>query len=218
MRRSSGCGSLVMRSFSKSFLVLAMVLALVSIGHADTIYTESINGDLSNDGLSPTPVTVGAGNNIISGTTGGATAPNVRDYFTISVTSGLRFVSLLELSGTQAGNLGFLGMQSGPQVTLPTNTVTAAGLLGWVHYAPTSSDIDVLPTMAIPANGSSGFGLPLGPGNYSFWLQDSSPGTFNYSFNIVLAPVPEVSTAALTIVGILALVPLLRRRHQFLKH
>jgi len=212
MRRSSDYRGLVMKLFSKCVLVIALVVAMFSVGHADTIYTESVNGELSNDGLIPTTITVGAGSNFISGTTGAG--PNFRDYFTISVTSGLRFVSLIELGGTQAGNLGFLGLQSGPQVTLPTNTPNAAGLLGWVHYAPTSSDIDVLPAMAIPANGSSGFTLPLGPGNYSFWLQDSSPGTFDYSFNIVLAPVPEVSTAALTIVGVLALVPILRRRLQ----
>src|SRR5215471_10370883 len=170
----------MMQLCSKILLITALVLAMFSIGYADTIYSESVNGELSNDGLNPTPIPVGAGFNIISGSTGGSTAPNTRDYFTISIPSTLRFVSLIELAGTQAGNVGFLGLQSGPQVTLPTNTTTAAGLLGWDHYAPTSSDIDILPVMAIPANGSSGFALPLGPGTYSFWLQDSSPGEFQY--------------------------------------
>jgi hypothetical protein len=115
------------------------------------------------------------------------------------------------LAGTQAGNVGFLGLQSGTQVTLPTNTQTAAGLLVWVHYAPTATDINLFPTMVIPANGSSGFTPPLGSGNYAFWLQDTSPGTFEYGLNIVLQPVPEPATLALTLVG-LALLPLLRRR------
>ena len=206
-----------MQLFSKSLLVIVLVLAMFSIGHADTIYSESVNGELSNDGLNPTGILVGAGSNIISGTTGGSTAPNFRDYFTIIVPSNLQFVSLIQMAGTEAGNLGFLGLQSGTQVTLPTNTVTAAGLLGWVHYAPTSSDINVLPTMAIPANSSSGFAVPLGSGNYSFWLQDSSPGTFQYSFNVVLAPVPEVSSAALAIIGILPLALLLRRSTRLLE-
>jgi hypothetical protein len=189
---------------------------MVSIGHADTIYSESINGDLSNDGLNPTGILVGAGSNIISGPTGGSTA-GFRDYFTIFVPSNLQLVSLIEMAGTQAGTLGFLGLQSGTQVTLPTNVVTAAGLLGWVHYAPTSSDINVLPTMAIPANSSSGFTIPLGSGNYAFWLQDSTPGTFEYSFNVVLAPVPEISSAALAILGLPALALLLRRSTRLLE-
>lgn len=205
-----------MQLYSKSLLVVAMVLAMVSIGHADTIYSESINGDLSNDGLNPTGILVGAGSNIISGTTGGSTA-GFRDYFTIFVPSNLQLVSLIEMAGTQAGTLGFLGLQSGTQVTLPTNVVTAAGLLGWVHYAPTSSDINVLPTMAIPANSSSGFTIPLGSGNYAFWLQDSTPGTFEYSFNVVLAPVPEISSAALAILGLPALALLLRRSTRLLE-
>jgi hypothetical protein len=206
----------MMQLYSKSLLVVAMVLAMVSIGHADTIYSESINGDLSNDGLNPTGILVGAGSNIISGTTGGSTA-GFRDYFTIFVPSNLQLVSLIEMAGTQAGTLGFLGLQSGTQVTLPTNVVTAAGLLGWVHYAPTSSDINVLPTMAIPANSSSGFTIPLGSGNYAFWLQDSTPGTFEYSFNVVLAPVPEISSAALAILGLPALALLLRRSTRLLE-
>ena len=197
---------------SKSLFAIALVLTMFSVVRADTIYIESINGDLSNDGLNPTVITVAGGSNFIVGTTGGTTAPDVRDYFTIFVPSNLQFVSLIELAGTQAGNLGFLGLQSGTQVTLPTNAVTAAGLLGWVHYAPAAADINVLPTMAIPVNGSSGFTPPLTSGNYAFWLQDTSPGTFQYAFNVVLAPVPEPPTVVLTLVGLFALFPLLRRR------
>src|SRR6187551_2213783 len=170
-----------MKWCSKVTVAIALVLTMYSISPADTIYLESSNGELSNDGLIPTVVPVGIGSNFIFGTTGGSTGANFRDYFTISVPETMRFVSLIEMSGTEAGNLGFLGMQSGSQVTLPTNTVTAAGLLGWVHYAPTAADINILPTMAIPANGSSGFTSPLASGNYAFWLQDSSPGTFQYT-------------------------------------
>jgi hypothetical protein len=119
---------------------------------------------------------------------------------------------LVERAGTQAGNVGFLGVQSGLQVTLPPTTTTAAGLLGWIHYGPTASDVDILPTMGIPANGSSGFVPPLGPGNYAFWLQDSSPGTFLYDFNIVLASVPEPSAAALMMMGLVALWPVFQLR------
>lgn len=201
-------------SFSKSLLVIGIVLAVVSIAQADTIYTESINGDLSNDGLNPTFISVTEGANRVFGTTGGGTGANLRDYFTIFVPSNLQIVSLIELAGTQAGNVGFLGLQSGSQVTLPTNTGTATGLLGWIHYAATSADINVLPTMGIPANGSSGFLPPLNTGNYAFWLQDTSPGTFQYGFNLVLAPIPEPSSAILTLAGLPIVIAVVARRRR----
>ncbi|HEY7163270.1 MAG TPA: PEP-CTERM sorting domain-containing protein [Candidatus Binatia bacterium] len=189
---------------------IALLMTMFSSAYGITVYSESINGDLSNDGLNPTVITLTAGSNNIIGTTGGDTAPNTRDYFTVFVPSNLRLVSLIERAGTQAGNVGFLGVESGTQLTLPTNTTTAAGLLGWIHYPPAATDTNILPTMAIAANGSSGFGPALGPGNYTFWLQDSSPGTFSYDFNIVLAPEP--SSVVLMIAGIFALWPIVRRR------
>ena len=195
-----------------SLAAIALVITMVSNGYGVTVYSEAVNGDLSNDGLNPTAIGLTAGSNDIIGTTGGGTAPNTRDYFTVTVPSNLRLVSLVERAGTQAGNVGFLGVQSGVQVTLPPTTTTAAGLLGWIHYGPTASDVDILPTMGIPANGSSGFVPPLGPGNYAFWLQDSSPGTFLYDFNIVLASVPEPSAAALMIMGLVALWPVFQLR------
>jgi hypothetical protein len=194
-----------------SFAAVILLLTMFSSAYGVTVYSEAVNGDLSNDGLNPTAIGLTAGANDIIGTTGGATAPNTRDYFTVTVPSNLRLVSLIERAGTQAGNVGFLGLQSGLQVTLPPTTTTAAGLLGWIHYAPTANDIDILPTIGIPANGSSGFVPPLGPGNYTFWLQDSSPGTFLYDFNIVLASVPEPSAAGLMMIGLIALWPIFRR-------
>ena len=131
-----------------------------------------------------------------------------RDYFTVTVPSNLKLTQLIEEAGTQAcgpGSLGFFAVQSGAQVTLPTNTATAAGLLGWIHYGPTATDINILPAMGIPASGSSGFVPPLGPGTYAFWLQDTSAGTFNYGLNFVLATIPEPSAGGLMIIGFFAL-------------
>ena len=201
----------MLQVYSKFLLAFALVVSMCSSAHAVTVYSESVNGDLSNDGLNPTVITVGVGSNVITGTTGGATAPNTRDYFTLVIPFNIELISLIEMAGTQAGNVGFLGLQSGPQVTLPINAATANGLLGWIHYAPTAADIDILPSMGVALNGASDFIPPLGPGTYSFWLQDSSPGTFQYSFNLILA-VPEPSSTVLMMSGLLGLWPFLRRR------
>jgi hypothetical protein len=192
---------------------IALVLTIFSSAHAVTVYSESVNGDLSNDGLSPTAIALGLGFNDIVGTTGRDQAGvSDRDYFTVSVPSNLKVTQLIELAGTQTLALGFLAVQSGTQVTLPVNTATAAGLLGWIHYGPAATDINILPTIGIPANGSTGFVPPLGPGNYAFWLQDTATGSFNYGFRLVLAAIPEPSAGALMMAGFFALWFFFRRR------
>jgi hypothetical protein len=200
----------------KSLAGIALVLAMFSNAHGVTVYSESVNGDLSNNGLNPTVLTLGVGSNEILGSTGQLAGVSDRDYFTFTVPSNLKVTQIIEEAGTQAGggqSLGFFAVQSGTQVTLPTNTATAAGLLGWIHYGPTATDINILPAMGIPANGSSGFIPPLGPGSYAFWLQDTSAGTFNYGLNVVLAPIPEPSAGALIITGFFALCWFFRRRN-----
>lgn len=199
----------------KSVTGIALVLAMFSNAHGVTVYSESVNGDLSNNGLNPTGITLGLGSNDIFGTTGQNAGVSDRDYFTLTVPANFIITQLIEAAGTQAGgpsSLGFFAVQSGPQVTLPTNTATAAGLLGWIHYGPTATDINILPAMGIPASGSTGFVPPLGPGSYSFWLQDTTVGTFNYGLKIVLASIPEPSTSALIITGFFALYWFSRRR------
>src|SRR5258706_15086588 len=164
---------------------ITLVLTMFSNAHALPVYSESVTGDLSNSGLTPTVITLALGSNEIVGTTGQPTTGVFdRDYFTITVPSNLKLAFVIEEAGTEAGQSGafargFLGIQSGPQVTLATNTATATGLLGWTHYVPTATDIDIFPAMGIAANGSTGFVPPLGPGTYSFWLQDTTVGTFN---------------------------------------
>lgn len=204
---------------SRAFTAIVLSLAFLSSAHAITIYSESATGDLSNNGLTPTVVTLVEGANDVIGTTGRDAVTTVvdRDYFTVTVPSHLRLVALIEVGGTQAGGpqaLGFIAIQSGNQVTLPTNTATAAGLLGWTHYGPTAADLDILPTIGVAANGSTGFVPPLGPGNYAFWIQDTTTGTFQYDFRLVLARVPEPSTMILVLAGLLALWPIRGLRHR----
>ena len=203
----------------KGLAAIALVLTMLSNAHAIPVYTESIDGDLSGSGLTPTVITLGLGSNEITGTTGNVAGVSDRDYFVVTVPLNFKLAQLIEEAGTEAGQSGafargFFAVQLGPQVTLPPNTMTATGLLGWTHYVPTATDIDILPAMGnpTPLNGATGFGPPLGPGTYAFWIQDTTPGTFNYGFDLVLV-VPEPASGGLMAVGLFALWGYLRRRN-----
>jgi hypothetical protein len=76
------------------------------------------------------------------------------------------------------------------------------------------TNIDILPAMAIPAEGSSGFTAPLG-GQYSFWIQELSPGTFPFGFDLELvSAVPEPGTFTMSLIGFATLVPVLLHRRR----
>ncbi|MGE0744541.1 MAG: hypothetical protein AB7K86_04810 [Rhodospirillales bacterium] len=175
--------------------VAASVLAW-SGAQAAVVYDESISGDFSNTGASPTAVTVGEGSNKIIGTTGADTVPNTKDYFTFTVPVGLALAHLVVLPGTNAapgapgGQLTFLGIQAGDTVTADGAGGSAAGLLGYVLFNAGNIGIDLLPAIGAAGLGATGFLPPLGPGDYSFWIQDTSGGTANYVLDLQLVTEP----------------------------
>ena len=108
----------------------ALLLAAVCVPavHAGVIYNETVNGDFANSGLTPTGgLVAAAGSNQILGTTGNTGTPD-RDYFTVTIPTGLQLNAITVLPGTTAGNVSFIGVQAGNQGTLPVTTATAAGL------------------------------------------------------------------------------------------
>ena len=177
-------------------ILLSRVLltAVLSSGcFGATIYDESILGDLSNSGLSPTFLNFSLGSNVVRGTTGLGTIVD-RDYFTFVVPQGAALTSLVELANTTVGSaVSFIGIQQGNAVTVP-DAQTAAGLLGWAHYGAATTDTDLLPAMSTPNLGSTGFNGSLGAGTYSVWIQDGNVGTFSYGFDFRLNAVPEPGT------------------------
>ncbi len=192
---------------------------------ADTIYDESTSGDLSNSGLNPTLLTVGAGDNDVFGTTGRGANGVDRDYFTFTVPNGLAVTAIVVLPGTATGDdVSFIGVQSGSQVTLPGNAPSAEGLLGWKHY--TAGNGNIINDLSIAAQGSKGFTPPLGPGSYAFWVQELSPGRYNYGFDFELEPfaaaVPDSGPGAIGLAAVLLTLfsfgswPSIRPRHRHL--
>ena len=199
------------------FIFLILFFGFLSDSSAVTVYNESVSGDLSNSGTTPTPVTVSAGSNDIFGTTGRAASGALDlDYFTINVPSGLGLRSIIVLPGTAGGPptlVSFLGIQAGSQVTVPITAANAAGLLGYHLYGATEINTDILPAIGTAGNSSTGFVPPLGPGSYAFWIEEGATGTFPYGFSLVLAQVPEPTALAMILAGLSVLLTMRRRKN-----
>jgi hypothetical protein len=191
-------------------LTLAAVALTPTPATASSIYVESVNGDLSNDPLSPTLLVASLGLNSITGTTvtpGPGAAGRDFDYFTLTVPTGLQLDSVV-LSNYFGANLTFFGMMAGtPFTVLPTDPplTIPPKLLGWVHMTPGLIGSDLFPTMSsqtIPAP-VIGFTAPLPAGAYSFWIQEAGADLANYSLAFNVSSVPESSTLALTSLALL---------------
>ncbi len=171
---------------------------------ADMIYDESINGDLSGSGLTPTALLFGAGSNQVLGSTGDPGTGIDRDYFTFFIPDGMVLTGITLLSNTfVSGSSSFLGLQRGPQVTVTPTGGGAQNLIGILHYENGMIGSNVMPAM--------GLGGPLGTGAYSVWVQELG-GVVDYGFDFQVAPVPVPGAALLLVSGMAGLAALRRRR------
>lgn len=186
---------------------------------AAVVYDESSLGDLSNDRAHPTTVDLGSGSNIVTGTVGVIGGTKDMDYFVVTVGKGQRLTSLTVLEGTaSSGSVSFIGVQSGTSMTLDPEAKPFPDpkiLLGWKHYSKHDIGTDILPKMGDAiATGSQGFSAPLGPGSYTFWVQETSTGPVSYHFDFfttAVTAVPEPASGVLFLAGLCAIG--LHRRH-----
>lgn len=181
-------------------------------------YTEG--PDLSNNRLAPTVVPADPGSNIVKGTMGYSGVVLDRDFFSITVAPGLQLAALVLKPGTVVGGgASFIGMQSGPAITVDPDTVSSgAALLGWHIYSSADIGTDILPLMGGGPD-KIGFSGALPAGTYSFWVQELAPAfpgepfpPFPYEFDFQLTAVPEPASAWLLLLGGAGL--LLRARRQ----
>ena len=194
---------------SAALLSLALAAALAAPASAVTVWDESIDGDLSTDPSAPTPISFEVGTNTIIGSV--QTPSDTRDYITFTIPSGQELSELLlqqyeDLGVGGPGNRGYLAINEGDTSFIPAGA-TADLFLAGIHLDPAPAGTDLLPILeSAPINGS-GLSVPVGPGTYSFVVQQTGPQLTGYTFDFVL--VPEPGTAGLLALG---LVGLARRR------
>lgn len=138
-----------------------------------TPYDEMIDGDLSDDGLTPTEITFSDGSNRISACQNGS--PRDIDYISFSVPSGkiLERIDVINFTSVPSSNLGFIGIQNGTTFTEPANGANVANLLGGSIYGTNEIATDILPEMGM-LGGAIGFTPPLTLGDYTIWLNQTS--------------------------------------------
>ena len=211
------------RRVLQQFALPAALMGLGAAAHAGVLppplplgWNESVNGDLSGDGLVPTFISLAGGaETSVIGATGRAVTggPVDRDYFRINVPAGFELSALTVLPGTvPLINVGFIAVMNGSTFTVPPDTQSAEGLLGFALYSENDVGNDILPAMGISALGSIGFTPPLPAGNYSFWVQETGTGVAPYGFSFAVTAVPEPATALTLLAGLTLLAAALKRR------
>ena len=184
--------------------VLAAVFGLILFAAPAAraaIYTEAINGDLSNSGAGPSLLNLTVGSNTITATT----QSGDQDYLRLSVPAGAAIQSLTLQSYAGNDGIAFLGLQAGTTFTESPDNPDPGGMLGYTHFGTFAGNVgtNVLPSMRT-APGAQGFTIPLTGSDYTLWIQQlGAPAT--YTFNAVVTPEPGTGFILLGAAGALVL-------------
>ena len=197
------------RCKARAGALIATLLCVPTASWAAFVYDESVDGDLSNDGLSPTVLVAGSGANTLSG----STIAGDLDYFTFNIADGATLDSIILLEFSSSDDLAFIGLQSGSQFTEPPDNPNVANLLGWVHMGAFLVGTDILDDIG-HGSGAIGFTPPLPAGDYSFWIQQTGDEQVDYSlqFNVSGAAIPLPAALYFFGSGLLALGGYVRAR------
>jgi len=180
-------------------------ISAAAVAGGGFVYDEAIDGDLSDDWLAPTQFPAfGVGQSIVTMSVVNSDDPENgdRDYFTITIPAGLQLESivLLDLFADGPDDIAFIAMQEGNQVTVDPLFPNPAPLLGWMLTQQFNVGNDILGIMVGEEN------TPLGPGQYSFWVQQTGQDltTISLGFNVGIIPAPgTVGLAGLVAIGVM---------------
>ena len=158
---------------------------------AASVWNETSNGDLSNNGGAPSNVALSLGSNTITGTVDGGD----RDIVHISIPAGAALQKLVLDAYASGDATAFIAMQAGSTYVGDPNSGT--GMLGYSHFGTGGVGSDILDDIGF--NGD-GFTPPLTGGDYTFWVQQLG-STTGYTFDFQVVPEPG-AVALLALAGV----------------
>jgi hypothetical protein len=203
-------------------VVLGLLVAANSAGVRAASYNESVSGDISNNQAAPTPLALTVGLNSIIGTVNGS-AGDSQDFIELTVPAGAVMTSYVNAAYSSSDLQGFTGFQAGSSFV--GSPFLATSYAGFAHFGSNATgngagaaantvgqNLLPAPYMADPsvvAQGATGFSPPLGPGNYTFLIQQLGAAT-SYEFDVTVVPEPG-SLCLMTVGGLLLVAPVVRK-------
>ncbi|MFT7464825.1 MAG: hypothetical protein ACI9EF_003185, partial [Pseudohongiellaceae bacterium] len=165
---------------ARSFQCFSAAVVLSAALSAQVVHDETLDGDLSGSAGSPTVLAFAPGANIVSGSM--TNLGDVRDFLTFTVPPGSALVALRQIEYTDGGgsfgSVGYHGINAGSTSFTP-GFGTASNFLGGNHLYTEDSGYDMLVDLSLALTNGSGFSIPLGPGDYSYIIQQTGdPETF----------------------------------------
>lgn len=171
----------------------------------DVVWDEAINGDLSGNPEIPTPLTFSRGLNTIRGSLSEPEG-DLRDYVTFTIGPN-QFLSAIFLDSFSPEGISFQALNEGNTSFIP-GFGTAGNFLGLDIVFHEMIGTDMMPGMALTQFGNIGFSIPLGPGTYTYLIQEVTPGeTRDYQISFQVIPEPS----AIGLLGLIGLASFLRR-------
>ncbi len=183
---------------------------------AQVIYDETVDGELSGDNLNPTDLNVfGIGTSMISGTVVDARGanPNV-DVFTFDVLSGTQLTAIVLDEFVSDDDVAFVGLNDSNTFPFDADQLSdnpdQSQFIGGLLFGE-NVGVNLLDDIGSSGIGT-GFTGPLGPGEYTVYLQQLGPNTVDYRFDFQVSAIPEPATGVLVGLPMLGLVIAGRRR------
>lgn len=176
----------------RALFSLAFAAALVAVPANALAYDEAVSGDFSSSPTAPTPLTFVVGNNQVKGTVRNTPPADLRDYVTFTIPAGRQLTAIQQVSYTNVidgspGNTGFHSINLGPTSENPDPAGNNEDFyLGGDHLFQVLPTENMLLNLADGDPAGTGFSVPLGPGTYTYLIQQIS-GSVAYDLQFVVA-------------------------------
>ena len=147
---------------------------------------ESQTQDFSNDPDAPTQWELAPGSNVLSAATGAGDVDYVS--FTVDTCDMLNSITLTAYEGSGDDNIGFVALDTGATFPFvaddPNREELSAELAGFSLFGTQNISEDILALISVQED-AIGFELPLGPGTYTLWLNQTGPeSTYSLDFSV----------------------------------
>ncbi len=175
------------RTALQALLVLVSVV-FVTLPALAQGHDEAVDGDLSGNPAAPTPLAVVPGSNVVKGTV--VDPADTRDYLTFTIPAGgslsaLILLEYIDIPSGDNGDIGYHAIDAGPTSVIPS-TGTMNAFLGGSHTASFPAPWDLLPALSLAQSNGTGFSLPLGPGTYTYVMQQTADETIGYTYDFII--------------------------------